>query len=193
MKMSATESKFHRSSWLVTITLVAIAAIHIVFVFLPGRKVITQLQREIEYRQLYISNSGTVSATLAAAQHELVDVKSYIENWRRVTRAINHLPVLYGNIHNLGIQAGTTTTRFEPQVIIELGIIRQIPIHMACTGTFVQIHDFIRSMEGLPQTIWIEQLRFDRSGQIGETILCEINLVIFSDNQKISNYADNSK
>jgi Tfp pilus assembly protein PilO len=191
--MPTTENQFRRSSWLVTIPLVAIAAIHIAFVFFPGRKIISQLQRDIEYRQLYISNADNVSVELADAQQELVKVKSYIENWRRVAYAINRLPVLYGNINKLSKQAGTTTSRFEPQMIIELGMIRQIPIHMACTGTFAQIHEFIRSLEGLPQTIWIDQLRFDKPGQNGEYILCEINLVVFSDNPKISNYVDNSK
>ena len=191
--MPTTENQFRRSSWLVTIPLVAIAAIHIAFVFFPGRKIISQLQRDIEYRQLYISNADNVSVELADAQQELVKVKSYIENWRRVAYAINRLPVLYGNINKLSKQAGTTTSRFEPQMIIELGMIRQIPIHMACTGTFAQIHEFIRSLEGLPQTIWIDQLRFDKPGQNGGNISCEIDLVVFSDNPKISNYVDNSK
>jgi Tfp pilus assembly protein PilO len=191
--MPTTENKFHCSSWLVTIPLVAIAAIHIVFVFFPGRKVISQLQKDIEYRQIYISNAANVSVKLADAQQELVKVKSYIENWRRMAYAINRLPVLYGDINKLSKQAGTTTSRFEPQMIIEFGMIRQIPIHMACTGTFAQIHEFIRSLEGLPQTIWIDQLRFDKPGQTGENVLCEINLVVFSDNSKLSNYVDNSK
>jgi Tfp pilus assembly protein PilO len=193
MIMQTTESKFHRGSWLVTIPLVAIAVIHITFVFFPGRKVIAQLRKEIESTQLYISNANNVSATLAAAQQELLEVKSYIEKWRRSVFLVHRPPVLYGNITNLSKQAGTTTTRFEPQPIVELGLIRQIPIHMACTGTFAQIHDFIRSLESLPQTIWLDSVKYQKSGQNGGYILCEINLVAFSDNLKNSDYADISK
>ncbi len=189
--MSAGESKYNRGSWLVTIPLVAIALIHIVFVFFPGHKAITQLRREIEYRQQYINNAVDASAALNAAKQDLADVKSYVDNWRHVAATVHRLPVLYGHINNLSKQAGTTTTLFEPQVIVQLGLIRQIPIHMACTGTFAQNYEFIRSIESLPQVIWIDTLRFDKARQNGENISCEINLVVFSDNPKISNY-DNS-
>jgi Tfp pilus assembly protein PilO len=193
INMHATESKFHRGSWLVTIPLVAIAVIHIMFVFFPGRKVISQLRMEIESRQLYISNAGNVSAKLAAAQQDLLEAKSYIEKWRHAAFIVHRLPVLYGNINNLSKQAGTAITRFEPQMFLELGLIRQIPIHMACTGTIAKIHEFIRSLESLPQTIWLDSLKYQKSGQNGENVLCEINLVVFSDNPKNSDYADSSK
>ncbi len=191
--MHATEIKFHRGSWLVTIPLVAIAVIHIVFVFFPGRNIITQLRTEIETRQIYISNADSISAALAAAQQELLEARSYIEKWQRTALMVHRLPVLYGNINDLSNRAGTATIRFEPQMLVELGLIRQIPIHMACTGTFTQIHEFIRSMESLPMTFWIYSLQFNKSGQAGGNILCEIDLVVFSDNSKISNYADISK
>jgi Tfp pilus assembly protein PilO len=191
--MHATELKFHRGSWLVTIPLVAIAVIHIVFVFFPGRNVINQLRAEIESRQHYISNADSISTALAAAQQELLEARSYIENWQRAALTVHRLPVLYGKINNISHKAGTATTRFEPQLLVELGLIKQIPIHMACTGTFIQIHEFIRSMENLPQTIWIDALQFNKTGQTGGNILCEIDLVVFSDNPKISNYADISK
>ena len=106
---------------------------------------------------------------------------------------VHRLPVLYGEINNLSIKAGTATTRFEPQLFVELGMIRQIPIHMACIGTFAQIHEFVRSLENLPQTTWMNSLQFNKAGQTGANISCEINLVVFSDNPKISNYADNNK
>ena len=44
MNMRATDTKFHRGSWLVTIPLVAIAVIHMTFIFFPGRKVIADLR-----------------------------------------------------------------------------------------------------------------------------------------------------
>jgi len=191
--MHATEIKFRRGSWLVTIALVAIAIVHIVFVFFPGRNVITRLRAEIESRQYYISNADSTSAALVGAQQELHEVRSYIENWQHMALIVHRLPVLYGNINDISNRAGTATTRFEPQMMVELGLLRQIPIHMACTGTFAQIHEFIRSMESLPQTIWIDSLQFNKSGQAGGNILCEIDLVVFSDNPKISNYADISK
>jgi Tfp pilus assembly protein PilO len=191
--MYASETKFNRGSWLVTIPLVAIAVIHIVFVFFPGRKIITRLRAEIESRHLYISNADNISAALAAAQQELLEARSYIESWQRTALMIHRLPVLYGNINNLSNRAGTATTRFEPQMLVELGVIRQIPIHMACAGTFAQVHEFIRSLENLPQTIWINSLQFNKTGQNGGNVLCEIDLVVFSDNPKISNYTDSSK
>ncbi len=191
--MYTAEIKFHRGSWLVTIALVAIAVIHITFVFFPGQKMIALMRTEIASRQLYIGDSDKISAELAASQQELLEAKSYIENWQRAAFMVHRLPVLYGNINDLCKKAGTSTTRFEPQLFVELGIIRQIPIHIACVGTFAQIHDFIRSLEGLPQIIWMDSLQISRAGQNSGNISCEINLVVFSDNPKISNYTDSNK
>lgn len=185
--MHPSEIKFRRGSWLVTILLVAIALVHIVFVYFPTSKQITLLRRDIEYRQLYITNAENVSAKLVAATQELADTQSYIENWRRMAATVHRLPVLFGNITNLSKQAGITSTRFEPQPIVELGEIRQVPILMACTGSFTKIHEFIRLLESLPQTIWVDSLRFDKTGQKGLNVSCEIKLVVFSDIPKISN------
>ena len=189
---ASAEIRFRRGSWLVTIALVAIAIVHIVFVFFPGRNVISRLCAEIESRQQYISNADSTSAALAGTQQELLEARSYIESWQHAALIVHRLPVLYGNINNISSQAGTAH-RFEPQMMVDLGLLRQIPIHMACTGTFAQIHEFIRSMENLPQTIWIDSLQFNKTGQNGGNVLCEIDLVVFSDNPKISNYADISK
>lgn len=191
--MPTTKIKFHRGSWLVTIPLVAIAVVHITFVFIPGHRAVAQLRKEIEYRQRNINDIKNVSTALADARQELGAVKSYIDNWRQSASSVHRLPVLYGNINKLSKQAETTTTRFEPQLIVELQRIRQIPINMACTGTFAQLYEFVRSLECLPQTIWINSLRFNKDGQNGGNILCEINLVIFSDHLNISNYIDNNK
>lgn len=80
--MYTAEIKFHRGSWLVTIALVAIAVIHITFVFFPGQKMIALMRTEIASRQLYIGDSDKISAELAASQQELLEAKSYIENWQ---------------------------------------------------------------------------------------------------------------
>jgi Tfp pilus assembly protein PilO len=185
--------KFNRGSWLVTIPMVAIAVVQITFVYLPGRRAVTQLRKDIEYKERIIKDASHISATLSAAQQDLISVKSYISNWRQVASTTHHLPAVYGSIHNLSKQSGTTPTRFEPQVFTDLSLLRQVPINMSFTGTLSQIHEFVRSMEGLPLTIWIESLRLDKDRQTGSNVLCEVKMIVFSDNTNISNYADSNK
>jgi hypothetical protein len=64
---------------------------------------------------------------------------------------------------------------------------------MACTGTFSQVYEFIRTVEGLPQVIWVDSLRINKNGEHGEYVIGEINLVVFSDNLKSSNYIESNK
>jgi Tfp pilus assembly protein PilO len=187
------ENTFHRGSWLVTILLVAIAFVHIVFVYFPERRSLGRLRNEIDYRNRYINDAADAAKQLAEAQQELVEVKSYVDNWRNKAAAVHRLPVLYGDIYKLSKQTGTTATRFEPQIVVKLGTIRQIPIHMAFNGTFSEIFDFISSVEKLPQTIWIDSLRLDKTGKDGQHISGEVNIVVFSDNPNISNYIDGHK
>jgi Tfp pilus assembly protein PilO len=191
--MPRNESKFRRGSWLVTISLVAMAVIHITFVYLPGRKAVAELRREIQHRQLYLNDADEVENKLAATKQTIIEAKSFLEKWRRTSSTVNNLPLLYGHINELSKQTGAVVTRFEPQPIVELGRVREIPINMAYTGNFAQIYELIRAMERLPETIWIDYLRLDKSGESGTNILCEINIVVFSDNQNISNYAANAK
>jgi len=193
MNAQTSENRFRRGSWLVTILLVALFVIHMTFVFLPGQKSITRLRSEIESRRLYIENSSETSSKLAAAQHELLEVRSYIDNWQRAANMAHRLPLLYGNIHELSKKAGTATSKFEPQMLVELATLREIPIRLACVGTFAQIHELIRSLEGMPQTTWVYSVQINKVGQNSDTVSAEINLVVISDNPRISNYANINK
>ena len=193
MNMQSTETRFRRGSWLVTILLVAVAAIHMTLIFIPGYKNIARLRSEIESRRLYIDNSDATSAKLAAAQQDLLEVRSYIDNWQRAANSAHRLPLLYGNVNELSKKAGTVTTKFEPQMLIEMASLREIPIHLACVGTFAQIHELIRSLENMPQTTWIYSLQLSRAGTNSETVSAEISLVVVSDNPRISNYANINK
>jgi Tfp pilus assembly protein PilO len=193
MNVHKTETRFRRGSWLITALLVAVVAAHMTLVFFPGQKKIAHLRSEIESRRLYIENSGATSAKLAAAQHELLDVRSHVDAWQRAASMAHRLPLLYGNINELSKKAGTVTTKFEPQMLVEMSALRQIPIHLACVGTFAQIHELIRSLESMPETTCIDSLQVSKVGQSSENVLAEISIVVISDNPKISNYTDINK
>jgi Tfp pilus assembly protein PilO len=70
--------------------------------------------------------------------------------------------------------------------------LQEIPITMTCSGKFAEIHSFLRNLERLPPTIWIESMRLDKDARNAKDVRCELNLVVFSDNPQSSDYAKRS-
>ena len=89
--------------------------------------------------------------------------------------------------------AGTTTSRFDPQRLVRHETICEIPLAIGCTGSFAQICGFLRGLEGLPATIWVEDLEIQQASETGKDVHCELNLVVFSSNSEDSDYVESAK
>ena len=83
-------------------------------------------------------------------------------------------------------------SRFDPQPFVVHEKLQEIPIAMTCSGTFAQIHEFLRAIEGMPVTIWVESMRLEKMAQTAKCVQCELNLVVFSNNLQIPDYARHS-
>jgi Tfp pilus assembly protein PilO len=183
---------FRRGSWIITLPLAAMAAAYVFFIFLPGRKALAELREEIRVKQDYVDQAGSLPATLAQHKRELNDSRAYAEAWHHRLAEEKELPALFGRIHNAAKAAGIRVTKFDPQAAVAFETLRRVPLSLGCSGSFPQIHKFLRALEDEPAAIWVESLRIDKATEDGRDATGEATLVIFANNPEISGYARQS-
>ena len=182
-------TSFRQSSWIVTLSLAALAIVYLKFAWLPGRRVIQEMSQQVETKQAFLAQSTGLSAMLIGVQHELDRANSIVAQWEKASPGKRDIPQLYGKINSLAKEAHLATGRFDPQPFITHEKLHEIPLAVSCSGTFVQIHDFLRNVEGLPATIWVESMRIEKTAPATKDVQCELNVVVFSDNPQDSDYA----
>lgn len=186
------KTKVRRGSWIVTVPLAAAAIAYVTLVFLPGRRAIGEARDQIEQKRDYVTRATGLAAALHAAQQELEKAQAYSTAWEEHAPTQGRLSALYGRIHVLADAAGTTTTRFDPEPVVQYDKVCQIPLVVGCTGSFDQIWEFMRGLEGLQATIWMDSVNLERLDGVEGSITCELNLVVITDNLDISDYARRS-
>ena len=176
------KTSIRQTSWVVALPLAGLAVAYVLAVFLPGQRAIDQLRGELADHREFVVSTTFVTPAIQATRDELGKTDAYNAAWSADAPAEPDLSELYGRIHALVKTAGATTTRFEPQPTVDYEQLRRIPVLVGCTGSFSQLGRFLKTLEDLPQTIWVETAEFSTNGQAEGVVKCEVELVIFADN-----------
>ena len=171
-----------RNQWLVPAAILGVAVAYLVFAFLPGRRAVKQLYDELETKQRPVATASTVVAALATCERELTETQAFTEDWNKRNAAKQGMASLFAEIHRLAKQAGVTPVRFEPHAAQAFETLQRGSLSLACTGTYPQMHDFLFRVESLPYALWVDSVQVKKSGEATESVLAEINLVVFTDN-----------
>ncbi len=175
-------SAFRQSSWIVTLSLAAIAVVYMTIVWMPGRKAILEMQSQIDAKRTFLTQSTTQSAALLGIQKELDRTKTVVTQWENAAPKKKNLAKLFGTIDSLAKDAHLAVSRFDPQPFVLHEKLREIPLAIKCSGSFAEIFNFIRQVESLPVALWVDSLRIERPSQDGKNTECEVSLVVFSNN-----------
>ncbi len=173
-----------QSSWIVTLSLAAIATVYVAFVWLPGHRAIIALRGQLQAKQTFVAQSTGLSAAVVAAEQELAKAEAVTGSWEEVAPREKDTSSLYGKIDALAKKAHLAIGRFDPQPFVLREKVWQIPITMNCTGTFSEIYQFLRGIEGLPATIWVDFLRIEKPPANSKDMKCELKLVVFAGNSR---------
>ena len=150
--------RFSRGNWMVTLAVAGAAAAYVMLVFLPGQEAIGQLQQQVQEKQDFLAQTASVAPALLAAQGQLARAQSHDAAWREQAPDRASLSALYGRIHELAGKAGSTTTRFDPEPLVELESVMQAPLSVGVNGSFACLYEFLRGLDTLPVSIWIENV-----------------------------------
>ena len=180
------------SHWIVIVPAVAAAAAYVYFLFLPGQRSLAGLRAEMSAAEQFIGQVEAFSPAIEATQQQLDTTRDYVGQWEQSAPTEDGLARVFGRINRLAKESDITTTRFEPHTAVPYDKIRRVPVAVTCVGSFGQICQFLRALECLEETIWVEGLQMQRRGKDSEDIECELTLAIFADNSGDSDQVDRS-
>lgn len=173
-------------SWMVTAALSATAIAYVVFVFLPGQRAIGDMRKQLHEKQQFIVQADRLVFAIERASADLQSAHEYAEGWRAEAPSEAKLAAKLGQITQRAQQSGLTLGRFDPQPVVKLDAVWQAPITLVGEGDFQQICEFLRLVETMPGTVWVQNLRLDNGGKEDGPLRCEMTLTVFADNRDIS-------
>ena len=175
-------NRFPHGRWLLPVLAMAGGAAYLAFIFLPAQRTLAGLRGDLAAKQEFLAQAAALAPTIEATRREWDDTVRYNQQWLDAAPSADRISQLFGRINALAKQSGATLTRFDPEPVESYECLRRIPILVGCRGEFPQVCEFLQSLEHLPQTIWMDHLRFDLDRKDGATVDAEINVEIFADN-----------
>jgi len=173
-------------SWMVTVPIVLVAIGYFAVFYLPGRRAVAELDRQTAEKQQRVRQSGDMTGAIGQTEAQCQQTVRYVDQWRHDSPSLAELPAMMGRIQGLAGAVGATVVRCEPQQVTasapSLNTLRRTPFVLECAGTMPQIYELLRSLENLPQAIWIEDLDLGKHSEAGKTASCEITMAVFTAN-----------
>jgi len=176
MKMPA----FPRINWAVTALPTAIAIVYLALIWLPGNRAITDVQDRVETQRQFVVDAAGLPAMLADRQRELDAAEAAIARWKKAAPRNRRLAAYFEKIDAVAREAGLTVARFDTQPAVGHETIREVPLVIDCSGGFAHVHEFLRNLERLPATVWIESIEIENMKNSAKDVTCKVNLVGFS-------------
>lgn len=170
----------------ITVALGGAVVAYIVLIFLPTQKSIASLQADLAAQQTTIGRSQSLSTALTELDGRLQAASKFSASWQADAPSARHRAPALGAVTRCATEAGVATLQFDPRPNEPLATVARIPISLTCEGTFAQVVDLLQRLEALPATIWIENMRVAAQRGDAEIVHCELNLVVFADNQESS-------
>ena len=173
-------------SWIVTSLLSAVAVAYVVFVFLPGQRAIGGMRKQLHEKQQYVVQADRLTFAIQKATDDLQAAHDYAEEWRTAAPSEAKLAATFGRITERAQQAGLNVHRFDPRPVVKFDSIWQAPISLVAEGDFQQIFEFVRLVEAMPGTVWVQDLRLESDAKADGRLRCELTLTVFADNRDFS-------
>ena len=169
-----------RIHWIVAALPTAIAVVYLSLVWLPGYSAITALQDQVECQRQLVAQAADLPALLAGCQRDLETSNSVVAGWQKNAPRSGRLAPCFEKIDAVAREAGLAVTRIAPQPVIVHEKVHEIPLVIDCSGRFAQVYEFLRNLERLPATIWIESIKIENPNDKAKNVTCKIDLVAFS-------------
>ncbi len=175
-----------RYTWFITVLLAALALAYVFGMFLPRMRAVAAIRLQVSAKHDAMAQASKLAPTVAVLNGEVDATKQYVVRQQQHLTYPGDLPRVFGQISQLIVASGGSTTRFEPQTALILEQIRKVPVVLSVTGSFDAVNRIVGGLEMLAGTVWIEDLRIDELRESGGNVKAELLLVIFTNNRDIS-------
>ena len=176
-----------RASWIITIPVILVSLAYALGFHFPLQKSLASLRFRLERERQFALASSAVQKRILEIEQEIEEAKQYVLAWKAAAPDDRELTWLFAALSSEAQEAGVKVTRFDPQEPKDLNWLSQVPLTLSLEGEHAAIVDMLISLESLPETIWVQQIRLrlaagadDQEANKG-AVECEANLVVFSD------------
>lgn len=147
--------------------------------FWPTKQEMSRLQQELYSNREQMEQALLLPARLDRTREDIGRTTRFVSAWREAGG--ESTSALFASISHAISQHGALTTQFVPEPPVQRRYLRETAIRITCRGTLEQIFAALQSLESLPCTLWVDELRLapDRDDQAKLT--CELKLGIFAE------------
>jgi len=146
--------------------------------FRPTQQAIDQQQEDLRVKQAAIAAAASLPEEMQATQAELASTRAFVAEWKAAER--HNVAAAFAQLAAGVAAAGGERIKIEPEPPRRYRCLQRVPVKLSFTGTFAQVYQFVRHLEGMPQTIWIEDLDVRQQSQDSPRVTCELRLAIFA-------------
>ncbi len=167
--------------WLVTGGMAGIALVYVFFVFLPIQKSMKASRGQLAEKQKYIAETDVLFTSTSTIRSEMAESDGFVNKWRQDAPDEQQVDRLPAQVSLQAGLAGVRVLRLEPQTSRSHGLVVEYPILVSVEGSFEGIFSFLKGVERLPQTVWLQDVNLHRPSELGGTLRCELTLTILGD------------
>jgi Tfp pilus assembly protein PilO len=168
-------------SWLITALLASLAVAYVAFVFVPAQAAIGTLRDQLNERRQHILQAQGLALPVDHMTRQLARTREVSDGWRAAAPNHAELSANVARLTSEAKEAGVAIERLDPLPPVELAVLSQHAVNVQFHGQFTEVFDFLRRIEELPATIWINHLRVASGDSARGTLHGEVNLTIFVD------------
>jgi Tfp pilus assembly protein PilO len=171
---------------MITLPLAGGIVLFFMLVFLPTKRRMAELRAELARKRGFIATAVSLPAQIAQIEQKLQACRAHNELWRATVGGDAAVPALFADIQRRAQASGTVTTQFDQLEVVRRKTLSEHPVMLGVTGDFGEVFEFVGQLERMPQTLWLEDVQLEASGQDRKTVNCTAKLVIFTDNSASS-------
>jgi Tfp pilus assembly protein PilO len=170
------------SAWTLTAVPTVAVVAYLTLVWLPGHRAIVAVQEQVESKRQFVARAAELPAALAGCRRELQTAEAAVARWENAAPRKRHLAEYFEKINVAAKDAGLTIARFDPQPLLVHERIHEIPVVIDGSGGFFQLYEFLRNVERLPPTTWVESITMDSNKSDPKNVTYKVNVVGFGEN-----------
>ncbi len=175
------QAAFQSSGWRLAALLTAAVAAYATMLWLPGRLAISAMEEQLERKRHLVAEAELLSSKLIGCRRQLDAAESAAVPWEKAAPRKKRQAEFFEKINAGADEAGLTIARFNPKSPVDHRKIYEIPLTIDGSGTFSQIYEFLRNVERLPPTLWVESLKIEKSKTGAKNVTYKVDLVGFGD------------
>lgn len=187
------KSKLRIDSWVTIVGLTVLVAAFLIGAFLPERKRVARVRREIAETEQAIRDIPVRLAELELLERQINDRREHLNEAAALVPAETEMHVVLNQVARLAADADLTVTRLEPLPAVPYASYRAVPFRISFSGPFRGIALFLQGLESRPRLVAVEELSLkgEPAGS-GDPAQGDVYFVVYARNADPAGSAENN-